>query len=66
MFLNYWYKKIVSLGEIFKSVESLNGDLCIQSYTFCLYFILHLPAWIRFHKGPKYGSNLDSQDWVVE
>ena len=29
----------------------------LESYTFCLYFILFLLVWI--HKAPEYGSNTD-------
>ena len=40
--------------------ESLKGDfICLQSYTFCLLFIIYLPVWIQIDKGPEYGSNLD-------
>ena len=34
-------------------------NLCLNSYTFCLYFIIYLYVQIRIHKAPEYGSNTD-------
>ena len=56
LFLNL--RKILEPEDIFSqlSVESLKGGFCLKSFTFCLYFILHLHVWIRIHKAPEYGS----------
>ena len=47
----------MALVEIFLSVVSV----CLQSYTFGIYFI---------HNGPDYGSNLDPdpdpQSWILD
>ena len=43
--------KIIALKEIFKSVESLNGEFCLQPYTCCLLIILFPPVWIQCGSG---------------
>ena len=30
--------------------------LCLQSYTFCLEFIIYLPVWIQIQFGSETGS----------
>ena len=34
-------------------------NLCLKSYSFCLFFSLYLHVWIRIHKATKYGSITD-------
>ena len=34
-------------------------NLCLKSYTVCLYFILSFRVWIRNHTAPEYRSNTD-------
>ena len=48
MFLNYWYKKIVSPEEILKSVESVNGE-----FMYSIYNLLPYPTFTCLDPGPQ-------------
>ena len=56
------YKKVMSPEEIFSPFSLWIVNLCLKSYTLCIYFILylhHVWLWIRIHKAPDYVSNTD-------
>ena len=62
IFFNY---KKMAPEELFSRLSHWIGNLCPNSYTFGLYYILYLHVWMWTHKASEKGSNTDPdpQHW---
>ena len=49
--------------ELFSRLNFWMVNLCLKSYTFCLYFILYLYVWIRIHNAPDALTKTGADCW---